>query len=390
MQYQSLTKLVCRETKLRARLLLEDGTAVEGCGFGFPDTRIGEVVFTTSMVGYTEALTDPSYAGQILVWTHTMVGCYGVPSRDHSILGVPKNYESDRIHVEGFIVSELPQPNHYLSISSLSEWLKESKIPGMYRVDTRAIVKKLREKGVMMGILSIFPENEDVDWGELEKKLRTTERYESINFAYAVSPKSTILHEPGSKPVATIAILDCGIKYGILRWLLKLGFKVIRFPCWSKPSEILDEADGVIISNGPGNPAILKDVIETVRDIVYSGKPVLGICLGNQLIALSLGAKVYKLKYGHRGPNKGVVDVLTKRSYITTQNHGFAVDEESLGDSDLILWFRNIDDKSVEGFIHSKFPVMAVQFHPEGGPGPYDTAWVFEVFKKMVLNHGNG
>ncbi|RLG77906.1 MAG: carbamoyl-phosphate synthase small subunit [Thermoprotei archaeon] len=380
---------MCKETRLRARLLLEDGTAIEGCGFGFPDTRVGEVVFSTNMVGYTEALTDPSYAGQILLWTHPMVGCYGVPSKDHSIAGIPKNYESDRIHVEGFVVSELPQPSHYLSISSLSRWFEESKVPGMYRVDTRALVKKLREKGVMMGVLSVFPENDDVKWEELKKELKSAERYEEINFAYAVSPKKIVSHEPESEPIATVAVLDCGVKYGILRWLLRLGFKVIRFPCWSKPGEILDAADGIVISNGPGNPAVLREAIETVRNIVYSGKPVLGICLGAQLIALSLGASVYKLKYGHRGPNKGVVDVLTKRSYITTQNHGFAVSEDSLAELNLTLWFRNIDDKSVEGFMHSKLPVVAVQFHPEGGPGSYDTAWVFETFKKMVLNHGD-
>lgn len=389
MQYQALTKLTCRETGYRARLLLEDGTAVEGCGFGFPDTRVGEVVFSTSMVGYTEALTDPSYAGQILIWTHPMVGCYGVPSKNHNVAGIPKSYESDRIHVEGFVVSELPYPSHYLSVAHLSEWLKELKVPGIYKVDTRALVKKLRERGVMMGVIAVFPENNTIEWEELEKKIKITEKYENINFAYRVSPKNIVVHQLESKPIATIAILDCGVKYGILRWLLKLGFKIIRFPCWSKPSEILDAADGVIISNGPGNPAILRDTIETVKEIIYSGKPVLGICLGNQLIALSLGAKVYKLKYGHRGPNKGVIDVLTKKSYITTQNHGFAIDDESLQESDLVLWFRNIDDKSVEGVIHSKLPAMAVQFHPEGGPGPYDTSWVFEMFEKMVLNHGN-
>ncbi|MEM1526070.1 MAG: glutamine-hydrolyzing carbamoyl-phosphate synthase small subunit [Ignisphaera sp.] len=389
MQHQSIVQLMCRETKLKARLLFEDGTAIEGCGFGNPSTRIGEVVFSTSITGYTEALTDPSYAGQILVWTHPMVGCYGVPSRHHKVADVPLNYESNRIHVEGFIVTSLPPPNHYLSISSLNDWLRESKVPGMYNVDTRAIVKKLREYGVMMGVLSVFPSNEEVGWNELEKKLKSAERYESIDFTYLVSPRNTIVHEPQSKPIATIAVLDCGIKYGILRWLLKLGFKVIRFPCWSNPSELIESGDGIIISNGPGNPALLKKQINTVNEIVFSGKPVLGICLGSQLLSLALGAKVYKLKYGHRGPNKGVIDVLTKRSYITTQNHGFAVYEESLQDGELILWFKNIDDKSVEGVIHKKLPVIGVQFHPEGGPGPHDTTWVFDLFKKMVLNHGN-
>lgn len=390
MQYSVLPHIVCKETGLRARLLLEDGTAVEGCGFGYPDTRVGEVVFSTGMTGYTEALTDPSYAGQILLWTHPMVGCYGVPSKKHAIGGIPTSYESDKIHVEGFVVTELPQPNHYLSVYSLNEWLRESKVPGVYKVDTRALVKKIRERGVMMGAIAVFPENEVVDWNVLEKKLSVAERYDVRDFASLVSPKSVIVHEPPSKSVATIAVLDCGIKYGIIRWLLRFGFKVVRFPCWAKADEICDSGNGVLISNGPGNPAVLKRQIDTVREIVFSGKPVLGICLGNQLISLALGARLYKLKYGHRGVNKGVVDVLNKKSYITAQNHGYAIDVNSLEGTDLMLWFRNIDDGSPEGVIHSKLPVMGVQFHPEGGPGPHDTVWVFGMFRKMVLNSGSG
>ncbi|MEM0026907.1 MAG: glutamine-hydrolyzing carbamoyl-phosphate synthase small subunit [Ignisphaera sp.] len=389
MRIKTIKHLKC-DTGLRSRLLLENGDAVEGCGFGAEGTRVGEVVFSTSMTGYVEALTDPSYAGQILLWTHPMVGCYGVPTKAHSYCGVPLNYESDRIQVEGFIVSELPPPNHYLSIYDLHTWLLKSDVPGMYKVDTRALVKEIREQGVMMGVIATFPESEEVSWEELEKKLKTAERYDTKNFAYVVSPKTVIEYEPLTKPVAKIAVLDCGLKYGILRWLLRYGFKVVRYPCWSKADELLDNADGIVVSNGPGNPAILVDQIRTVREIVESGKPVLGICLGLQLISLSLGAKIYKLRYGHRGPNKGVVDVLTGKSYITTQNHGYAVDEKSLEESDLILWFKNIDDKSVEGVIHKKLPVIATQFHPEGGPGPHDTTWVFEKFKKMVLNHGGG
>lgn len=389
MIHRTTSKLLCRETEFKAKLLLEDGTAVEGCGFGYSDTRVGEVVFSTGMTGYTEALTDPSFAGQILVWTHPMVGCYGVPSKKHAISDVSIDFESNRIQVEGFIVTILPPPNHYLSVSSLNEWLSSSKIPGMYDVDTRALVKKIREYGVMMGVLSVFPKNEDIEWNELNKKLKSAEKYDGKDFTYLVSPRTTIIHEPPSKPEATVAILDCGVKYGIVRWLLKLGFKVIRFPCWSSPSELLDTGDGVVVSNGPGNPMVLKKQIEIVKEIIYSGKPVLGICLGMQLISIALGAETYKLKYGHRGPNKGVLDVLTKKSYITTQNHGFAVKEEMLEEAELILWFKNIDDNSVEGIIHKKLPVIAVQFHPEGGPGPHDTVWIFEKFKKMVVNHGN-
>ena len=388
MPIKQLPYLKC-ETGLRARLLLEDGEAIEGCGFGAQDMRVGEIVFSTSMTGYTEALTDPSYAGQILIWTHPMVGCYGIPTKTHSYCDVPLNYESDHVQVEGFIVAELPPPNHYLSIYDLNTWLAKSNVPGMYRVDTRALVKKIRERGVMMGILAVFNEKDVIEWNVLEKELRNAERYDTKDFTYKVSPKTAIIHEPLTKPIATISVLDCGLKYGILRWLLRYGFKVVRFPCWAKPDQLLNGFQGIVISNGPGNPALLVNQIKTVREVAESGIPVLGICLGMQLLSLAFGAKTYKLRYGHRGPNKGVVDVTTGRSYITTQNHGYAVDESSLDDAGFMLWFKNIDDKSVEGVIHMKLPIVATQFHPEGGPGPHDTTWVFELLKKMVLNHGN-
>ncbi len=387
MTYIAMPKLNCK-TGLKARLLLKDGTAIEGCGFGVADTRVGEVVFSTGMTGYTEALTDPSYAGQILIWTHPMVGCYGVPEREHEYCGIPLNYESDRIQVEGFIVSELPHPNHYLSIGDLNAWLERYGIPGMFRVDTRYLVRKIREYGVMMGVLAVFNEKEEVAWSELESRLKVSEKYDNINFSYMVSPKNVVIHEPMDKAVATISVLDCGIKYGIVRWLLRQGFRVIRYPCWTDSKTLIDNGDGILLSNGPGNPAVLVEQIKTVREVVESGRPVLGICLGMQLISLALGAKVYKLRYGHRGPNKGVVDVLTKKSYITTQNHGYAVDENSLEDAGLITWFKNIDDGSLEGVIHKELPVIATQFHPEGGPGPHDTTWVFSKFKMMVKNGG--
>jgi len=386
--YTAIPKLICR-TGLKARLLLKDGTEIEGCGFGAPGIRVGEVVFSTGMTGYTEALTDPSYAGQILIWTHPMVGCYGIPTKDHSYCGVSLNYESDRIQVEGFIVSELPSPSHYLSIKDLDSWLKEYNVPGMFKVDTRALVKKIREYGVMMGVLAVFNEKEEFSWSELEKILKTAESYDNKNFSYMVSPRGVIIHEPIGKAIATISVMDCGIKYGIVRWLLRNGFKVIRYPCWIDPKTLIDVGDGVLLSNGPGNPAVLIEQIKTVREVIESGKPVLGICLGMQLVSLALGSKIYKLRYGHRGPNKGVVDVISKRSYITTQNHGYAVDESSLDGAGLITWFKNIDDGSVEGVVHEKLPVIAVQFHPEGGPGPHDTTWIFNIFRDMVKNGGN-
>jgi carbamoyl-phosphate synthase small subunit len=388
LNYASLKSLRCKGG-LKARLLLADGTAIEGCGFGAQDVRVGEVVFTTSMPGYPEALTDPSYAGQILIWTHPMVGCYGTPSLEHSYCGIPLNYESDKVQVEGFIVSELPPHNHYLSAMSLAEWLESNNVPGMFRVDTRALVKKIREYGVLMGALAVYPEGDGVSWDVLEKRLRGSEAYDIRDYTLKVSPTTVLVHKPSVKPRARISVLDCGLKYGILRELLRQGFEVVRFPCWSRASELL-EFDGVVLSNGPGNPEILENQVSVVEELVYSGKPVLGICLGMQLTALALGARTFKLKYGHRGPNKGVIDVMTGRSYITTQNHGYAVDERSLEGTGLRVWFKNIDDGTLEGVRHERLPVLAVQFHPEGGPGPLDTTWVFDLFARMVSRVGDG
>ena len=383
-----LTKIVsfphlrCK-TGLRAKLLLENGYGFEGCGFGYPATRVGEVVFSTSMTGYPEGLTDPSYKGQILVYTHPMVGNYGVPRFDVGVHGIPLHYESDRVQVEGFIVAELPQHHHAASVMGLSEWLVKSKVPGMYRVDTRMIVKLLREKGVMMGVLSVYPEKEEIEWDELVFQLERSPRYDEVDYTSMVSPTKPMTHEPPNA-WAHVSLLDCGVKYGILRRLLLLGIAVTRYPCSTKPEKLLDGYDGVVLSNGPGNPAILGKQAKTAAAVAETGKPVLAICLGMQLLAIGMGGKTYKLPYGHRGPNKPVVETSTGRCFITTQNHGYAVDPASMEDTGLKIWFVNPDDKSVEGLVHTKLPVIATQFHPEAGPGPHDTFWVFERYAKMV------
>jgi len=374
---------LCRKG-LRAVLLLEDGSTYHGCGFGAERTVVGEVVFTTSMVGYPESLTDPSYAGQILIITHPLVGNYGVARRDLSIYGVPLHFESDRVWVSGFVIHELTEPSHWSSIMSLDEWLKRENVPGIYRVDTRALVKKIRERGVMMGVLKVYdPKEEEPNIDELWRLLERAPRYDQVRFVDIVSPKEVIIHEP-ENPELTIGIVDCGVKYGIVRELLKRRCRVVRYPPKTDPTKIVEECDGVIVSNGPGNPSILKDVIENVKTLVEYDVPMLGICLGHQLISLSLGASTFKLKYGHRGPNKTVKDLETGRCYITTQNHGYAVDPESAKKAGFKIWFINVDDKTVEGLKHVKKRIITTQFHPEAGPGPHDTSWIFDLFIKMM------
>lgn len=382
----SFPHLYCR-TGMRARLLLENGMGFEGCGFGAKGVKVGEVVFSTSMTGYPESLTDPSYEGQILVYTHPMVGNYGVPSKEFRVEGIPACYESDRIHVEGFIIGELPEPSHYLSSMSLSDWLRSESVPGMYRVDTRMIVKTIRSKGVMMGVIAVYSEDEEPPaWSRMMDMLRRAKRYDELKLAYRVSPLEPIEHTPvhAGYNGRTVAVLDCGLKYGILRELLKRGFRVVRYPCWSKAEEVVEEADAVLLSNGPGNPSILDEAIKAVQGILEYRLPVLAICLGMQLLCVASGAKTFKLPYGHRGPNKPVVDLDTGRCFVTTQNHGYAVDAGGLAGTGLRLRFLNPDDKTVEGVVDADGRVLAVQFHPEGGPGPHDSTWMFDWLARRV------
>lgn len=376
-------KGLCRRG-LRAVLVLEDGLVFEGCGFGSEGLRVGEVVFTTSMVGYPESITDPSYMGQILVITHPLVGNYGVARKDLHVEGHPdlvEHFESPRPVIEGLAVFEETEPSHWSSEDSLHGWLRRSGVPGISRIDTRALVKRLRESGVMMGLISVWGDGEGREYGELLEILRRSPRYDEIPYAYRASPGHVIEH-PGRGPSA--AVLDCGVKLGILRELVKRGFRVLRYPCTSLPERIVEEADGVIVSNGPGNPRILEDLVERVRNVLEYDKPVLGICLGHQIISMALGGDVYKLRYGHRGANKPVIDLTSGKGYISTHNHGYAVSRESLEQAGLRLWFVNADDNTVEGVRHERKPIMGVQFHPEAGPGPYDLTWIFDLFKKTV------
>lgn len=369
---------------MKAVLVLKDGTVIRGRGIGAPRVAVGEVVFTTSMVGYTESLTDPSYAGQILVFTYPLIGNYGVPPYELSDkYGLPLHFESRSIKVEGVVVHEpCFKPSHWASSRSLPEWLKQEGVPGVWGVDTRWLAAKLREEGVTTGVLAVYEEDGDLDLASLLEKVRKA-NYDEVNFVERVSVKKPVFYGEGGRSL--VAVLDCGVKYGILRSLLAKGFDVALLP-YNAPAEKVDELApaGVVISNGPGNPELLNNLVETVKALIEYRYPLLGICLGHQVLSLALGAFTYKLRYGHRGSNKPCIDLKTGRCFVTSQNHGYAVDANSLKGSGVELWFINADDKTVEGIIDLDRKILGVQFHPEASPGPNDTAWVFDFFARAL------
>ena len=367
----------------KAVLVLEDGSTFVGYGFGAPKKVTGEIVFSTSMVGYPESLTDPSYKGQILTFTYPLVGNYGVPSYDKEN-GVLKYFESDDIKVTGFIIHELcREPYHWASTRTLDQWLKDEGVPGIYGIDTRALTKKLRVKGVMLGILHVCEEDEEPDLPKLVEEVKNVPDPNDTDLAKQVTVKEPTLYSVGGKKTAVL--IDCGVKYGILRNLLRRGFDVMRVPYDFSAEQILDyKPDGVMISNGPGDPKQCVKTIEAVRELADNDVPMMGICLGTQILALALGGDTYKLKYGHRSQNQPVLDLETGRCYITTQNHGYTVKRESLKETGLEAWFMNANDKTVEGVKHETKPAFALQWHPEASPGPYDTEFLFDRFKKLT------
>ena len=367
----------------KAVLVLEDGSTFVGYGFGAPKKVSGEIVFSTSMVGYPESLTDPSYKGQILTFTYPLVGNYGVPAydRENQVL---KNFESDDIKVTGFVVHELcKNPFHWASTRTLDQWLTDEDVPGIYGIDTRKLTKKLRVKGVMLGILKVCEDDEEPDLPKLLNEVKTVQDPNSTDLVKQVTVKEPIRYDSGGNKLAVL--IDCGVKYGILRNLLKRGFDVIRVPYDFSTEEILaHNPDGVIISNGPGDPKQCVKTIETVRELVDEDMPMMGICLGTQILALALGGDTYKLKYGHRSQNQPALDLETGRCYITTQNHGYTAERDSLKDTGLEVWFMNANDKTVEGVKHKSKPAFALQWHPEASPGPYDTEFLFDRFQKLA------
>lgn len=350
-----------------AKLILDDGTVLVGKSFGAETPMAGEVVFNTAMVGYPESLTDPSYLGQILVVTYPMVGNYGVP-KDSLVNGVSEFFESERIQVSGLIISDYSKEySHWNAEKSLGDWLKEHNVPGIYGIDTRELTKILREKGAMKGKI-VFENENEIDFVNPDEE----------NQVAKASCKEVITYEGGS---TRIVLVDCGVKHNIIRCLLQRGVTVVRVP-WDYDFNQL-EWDGLFISNGPGNPDHCEVTVKHIRKAMETSKPICGICMGNQLLSKAGGATIYKLKYGHRSHNQPVKLVGTQKCFITSQNHGFAVANASLG-ADWEPMFINLNDGTNEGIRHKTKPFFSAQFHPEAMSGPTDTDFIFDMFLEKV------
>jgi carbamoyl-phosphate synthase small subunit len=359
----------------RMKLVLEDGTTLVGRSFGASRPVAGEVVFNTGMSGYVETLTDPSYRGQILVTTYPLIGNYGVPApRDPKSIARP--YESGQIQVQGLVVQNYVEAySHHAATRSLGDWLRSEGIPAITDIDTRTLTRKLREHGTMRGW--ILPND-----GDVERARRGAAAVEMKDEVFrVVSPKETIRYEGGQHK---ILLVDAGAKDNIVRSLLERGVSVIRAPYHADLAPLAAECDGIMLGNGPGDPKDLGSLIDQVRGLLGSyKKPIFGICLGNQILALAAGGDTYKLPYGHRGVNQPVQDLLTRRCYVTSQNHGYAVRDESLPD-DWEPWFVNINDGTNEGVRSRTRPFFSVQFHPEASPGPEDAGFLFDDFLRLV------
>ncbi len=355
---------------MKAILYLEDGSIYEGKGFGKVGTTFGELVFNTSMTGYQEILTDPSYAGQIINMTYPLIGNYGVNKVEN---------ESSKVHAKGFIVKNVStNPSNYMSENSIDEMLKSMGIVGIYGVDTRSITKKIRNNGVLKCVIS----NEGLSIDEVKELLK----YEvKDDWMKDVSTKE-VIHIPGDGP--KVALVDFGVKANIVNNLKIKGCDITIFPYNASFEDIMSvNPSGVLLSNGPGDPKEVKEAIETAKKLIPK-IPILGICLGHQILALAVGGNTYKMKYGHRGGNHGVYDIERDKSYITSQNHGYAVDSESIKDKDMIVTHINLNDNTVEGMKHKYLPVFSVQFHPEGAPGPEDSSYIFDKFISVLKEGG--
>lgn len=379
---------------MKAILALEDGTVLEGDGFGAIATRVGEVCFNTSMTGYQEILTDPSYYGQIVTMTYPLIGNYGVN---------PEDAESWKPHVFGFVVRELsPMYSNWRANQSLSDYCSEHGIPGITGIDTRALTKRLRVQGSLRGVLTteamspeeavkMAQESEGIVGADYAKEVTHPEPFiwdesgeQSVEFALPFGVDSKIPEV--FMPAADIPIVayDFGIKYNILRMLRRTGFRVEVVPANTTAAEVMAKKPrGIFLSNGPGDPSALGYAVSAIKELAHSGTPLFGICMGHQILSQALGAKTYKLKFGHRGANQPVKDLNTGRVEITSQNHGFAVDPSTLT-SDAEVNRINLNDQTVEGLRHKKLPVFSVQYHPEASPGPHDSAPLFKEFRDLI------
>ena len=370
----------------KAILALEDGSVYEGHSFGAETTAYGEVVFSTSMTGYQEMLTDPSYAGQILVPTYPLIGNYGINESD---------FESRQIQVRGFAVREYcSQPSHWQSTRTLHEFLLAYGIPGVSGIDTRALTRHLRSSGVMMGILS-----SEMTTEEALKELKSLPKYDFTDFVHQVStekayewqsntpatvtlPSLSLRGASATKQSLKILVIDYGLKYNILRILSQLGCQASAIPCTASAKDVLAlNPDGILLSPGPGDPALLDDIASTVSELI-GRKPIMGISLGHQLIGRALGAETFKLKFGHRG-SYPVQDLATEKVHITAQNHGYAIDADTLKQG-LEVSHVNLNDGTVEGLRHRDLPILSIQYHSEASPGPLDNMYLFERFLEMV------
>lgn len=357
------------EERRKAVLKFSNGKSFEGWSFGSEAPCDGEVVFSTAMVGYPESLTDPSYSGQILCVTYPLIGNYGVPDEGVDKWGVSKNFESEKIWVRGLVISEYSYKySHWDAVRSLDSWMKEQGIPGIWGVDTRAITQMLRDNGSMLGM--IVPQGVEKDFPVEDPNLE--------NQIELVSCKEVKTYGKGDK---TVVLVDCGVKHNILRCFIGRGVRVIRVP-WDYDFTTLDY-DGLFISNGPGNPEFCEKTVGHIRKALEGDKPIFGICMGNQLLARAAGASTYKLKYGHRSHNQPARMVGTPKCVITSQNHGYAVDEKTLP-ADWEPWFVNMNDGTNEGIRHKSKPFCSVQFHPEASSGPTDTEFLFDDFIKKL------
>ena len=374
------------------QLILDDGTRFTGQSFGAQTATAGEVVFNTAMTGYPESLTDPSYKGQILVLTYPLIGNYGVPGRAITEQ-LSKYFESEHVHISGLVVASYSaEYSHWNALESLSDWLKEHNVPGICGIDTRALTKVLRERGTMLGKL-VQHDSSEIEMFDPNKEnlvdlvsCKVPMIYSGRNISKGNKDRlpSQFEFAPGD---LRIMLVDCGVKNNIIRCLLGLGATVIRVP-WDYDFTGKDY-DGLVISNGPGDPQLCSVTVEHLKKAIGQDRPIFGICLGNQLLSMAGGAHTFKLKYGHRGYNQPVLRVGTNRAYITSQNHGFAVDDTTLG-SDWEPLFINLNDQTNEGIRHKSKPFFSTQFHPEASGGPTDTKFLFYDFIEMVMKYKSG